>query len=242
MSWRESTTPRLLAGVLVGLLVGGACGGGAPVATPAPTPTPPPVAVVDLAELVRSAVVVEGIACGRTSVGSGVVTDAGILTNAHVVAGVEDLTVRDVRGDELPAIVVAFDPETDLALLRASDLDAPALPVGVPRAGTDVVALVGGGGEIQARPASIERTITITISDIYGDGTFRRAGLELGAAIAPGDSGAALVDDRGDVVGLVFSASQRNDAVSYAVSSTEFAELVASVTAESEAVDVGPCR
>ena len=89
-----------------------------------PAPQPSPSAAPDGSDLARSAVVVEGMTCGLASLGSGVVTADGILTNAHVVAGIEELTVRTADGPAHPATVVAFDPETDLAVLLSPDLDA----------------------------------------------------------------------------------------------------------------------
>ena len=64
--------------------------------------------------------------------------------------------------------------------------------------------------------------VDINIADIYGEGEYQRKGMQLEADISPGDSGGAIIDSSGSVVGLVFSRSNNTDGVSYAVSSEEF--------------------
>ena len=173
-------------------------------------------------DLLSSAFVVEGLACQRKAIGSGFAVEAGILTNAHVVAGTDELHVVDKNGDQFLAKIVAFDPQTDLALLHVDGLYAPALPIALPKKGAYGVALVGGDGQVKAIPANIDRVVDINIADIYGEGEYRRKGMQLEADISPGDSGGAIIDSSGSVVGLVFSRSNNTDGVSYAVSSEEF--------------------
>ncbi len=173
-------------------------------------------------DLLSSAFVVEGLACQRKAIGSGFAVEAGILTNAHVVAGTDELQVIDRNGDQYLAKIVAFDPQTDLALLHVDGLYAPALPIALPKKGAYGVALVGGDGQVKAIPANIDRVVDINIADIYGEGEYRRKGMQLEADISPGDSGGAIIDSSGSVVGLVFSRSNNTDGVSYAVSSEEF--------------------
>ena len=173
-------------------------------------------------DLLSSAFVVEGLACQRKAIGSGFAVEAGILTNAHVVAGTDELQVIDRNGDQYLAKIVAFDPQSDLALLHVDGLYAPALPIALPERGAYGVALVGGGGQVKAIPANIDRVVDINIADIYGEGEYRRKGMQLEADISPGDSGGAIIDSSGSVVGLIFSRSNNTDGVSYAVSSEEF--------------------
>ena len=173
-------------------------------------------------DLLSSAFVVEGLACQRKAIGSGFAVEAGILTNAHVVAGTDELHVIDRNGDQHLAKIVAFDPQSDLALLHVDGLYAPALPIALPERGAYGVALVGGGGQVKAIPANIDRVVDINIADIYGEGEYRRKGMQLEADISPGDSGGAIIDSSGSVVGLIFSRSNNTDGVSYAVSSEEF--------------------
>ncbi len=190
-------------------------------------------------DLLSSAFVVEGFACQRKSTGSGIAVDEGILTNAHVVAGADELSVIDKNGKRYSAKIVSFDSQTDLALLDVEGLNVPSLPTAIPQKGVNGVALVGGDGTVKAIPAKIDRVVDINIADIYGDGEFRRKGLQLTAEISPGDSGGAILDNSGGVVGLVFSRSNNNDGVSYAVSSEEFHLVTDNVSGDS--VDNGEC-
>ncbi len=191
-----------------------------------PRPDPPGPKVVDRA--LRSAVSVRARGCRVETTGSGTVLAEGVVTNAHVVAGAEEIVVTTPGGAELPAELRAFDEELDLALLVVPGLDVDPLRPGDPATGTEAVALVPGDDEVlDAVPVAIERTITIVTSDIYGDGRYERRGIELRADIAPGDSGAGVIDGRGEVVGVVFSASRRTSDVAYAISGAELADFVA---------------
>jgi S1-C subfamily serine protease len=169
-------------------------------------------------------VVAEG--CAPTpALGSGsVVGDGLVLTSAHVVAGATDLAVEhgDVR---VPARVVGFDPDTDLAYLeidawsRASAAASPpALPLADERAGAgdDATAWVVRGGEPLAVPVTVERAVTIRSEDVYVEGESDRPGLELDGEIRPGDSGAAVIVD-GEIVGVVWARSRGRTDRSYAI-------------------------
>ena len=69
-----------------------------------------------------------GTACGLAVQGSGwVAAPEVVVTNAHVVAGEDDTTVKLDGGDELDAQAIAFDPHNDVAVLRVPGLGAPAL-------------------------------------------------------------------------------------------------------------------
>ncbi len=190
-------------------------------------------------ELLSSAFVVEGLACQRKATGSGFAVEKGILTNAHVVAGTEDLHVIDHEGNQYPARIVSFDSQTDLALLDVEGVNVPSLPIAAPEIGLEAIALVGGNGMIKAIPVTIDRLVDINIADIYGNGEFIRKGMQLEADISPGDSGGAIMDSSGGVVGLVFSRSSSRTGVSYAVSSEEFYLVTENISSES--VDSGEC-
>ena len=193
----------------------------------------------------RSAVLIRGMGCGLDSLGAGAQIEGGVVTNAHVVAGTSTVQVQTAGGEVYEATVTAIDTVRDLALLDAPGLTVSELHVSSPRGGDAAVVLARGvddSGEPSIEPivAGIERTINITISDIYGQGRFGRRGLELDADIGPGDSGAPVINAEGAVVGLVFSSSRGKPDVAYAISSVELAALVESRSAEP--VDTGECR
>ncbi len=199
---------------------------------------PPDAGTVESAR--ESAVLVMASGCRVDSIGAGVVVAEGIVTNAHVVAGATDVTITTTEGEIHRAEIRSFDAERDLALLHVPGLDVPALSRGLPAGGTEAVALVRGDDAVDVVPVSITRTITIFISDIYGDGRYERSGVELTADISPGDSGGGLIDANGDLVGVVFSASRRTPDVAYAISAVELESFTA--TKAQSPVDPGECR
>lgn len=214
--------------------------------TPAPELGPPPEASGLTAELVAAAAVstvkVEGVACRRIQEGSGWVLAPGlVVTNAHVVAGESSTVLRRSDGSEVEASVVAFDPNRDVALLRAPDLDRPPLPRSTGRAGDlgGVFGHPGGQDELRVAPFEIGREVVAPGTDIYDAARTERKVLVLAAALRPGDSGAALIDPDGEVIGLAFAIAPDKAGVAYALAMSEV-DAVANGPLTDE-VDTGPC-
>lgn len=209
-----------------------------------PDPGAPPAAAIPSAvdEVVRRSIVkVSGRACRQIQEGSGWVAGRGlVVTNAHVVAGQDETTIEDANGGEHTASVVAFDPVRDLAVLRAPSLTADPLPLGVGEVG-DLGAVYGhpGGGELEASPARVGEEILAVGTDIYRTAESRRQVLVLAAALEPGDSGGALVDVTGEVVGVAFAIDPGRDGTSYALANEEVQAVLDAVG--SGAVDTGRC-
>jgi S1-C subfamily serine protease len=213
---------------------------------PSPNAGPPP-ADVALAPAVRtrvaaSTVKVSGSACGRILSGSGFSPAADtIVTNAHVVAGVDRPSVLRTDGKRLPATVQVFDPARDLAVLHVAGLGQTALPVANSDVGEEA-AVFGhpqGQDELAVIPARIENKLNATGLDLYGSKQIRREVLILASALVPGDSGGALVDTDGAVVGVAFAVAPDEPATSYALSSTELRAILA--VPRSGTVDTGSC-
>ncbi len=212
---------------------------------PAPDLGPPPSAssipqsVVDA--VVVSTVKVEGVACRRIQEGSGFVVAPGlVVTNAHVVAGESDTVLQRSDGSEVGATVVAFDPRRDLAVLHAPDLDRPALGrVDITEGGVGAVFGHPGGGPLRAAPFEVGRTVNATGTDIYDNERTERKVLILASNLAPGDSGAALVDPRGRVVGVAFAIAPDKPGVAYALDIEELEAVLAGDL--TQPVDTGPC-
>ncbi len=158
----------------------------------------------------RSVVRVLGSACGLGIEGSGWVAANGlVVTNAHVVAGETD-TVVQVGGQSpgLPAQALVFDPHDDIAVLRVSGLNLPALPLAAgPRSGT-AVAILGYplDGPFDAEPGRIAQTQSVSTEDAYGNGPILRQITPLRGRVRPGNSGGPLVDAAGEVAATVFAA------------------------------------
>lgn len=188
---------------------------------------PPPSTVLDDAaheRVIAATVRVSARGCDARYDGSGVVVEDGlVLTNAHVVAGARELTVRLSTGREASAEVVAFDADRDLAVLEADTLEVPRLPLGTASA-RDEVAIVGHpGGQLHPRtaPGRIEQRRTARGRDIYGLDETEREVLFLAARLQPGDSGGPVVAATGDLVGLVFAISPDHETTAYALDRRE---------------------
>jgi S1-C subfamily serine protease len=183
--------------------------------------------------------------CSAAVTGSGFVVAPGrVLTNAHVVAGVDEPEVRVRAGDPASAArVVYFDPQADIAVLDVPDLTAPALPLRLEPAASGDPAVVAGfpeGGPFRAEPARIRTIVTASGDDIYGRAGVEREVYVFRGLVRPGNSGGPLLDPEGRALGMVFGAAEDDQEVGYALAA---AELLPAVAAESSApVDTGTCR
>ena len=139
--------------------------------------------------------------------GSGVVIDAEglVLTNAHVVERVDEVTVTLADGEQRDGQVIGTDPITDLALVRLGSGERPsAAPLG------DSEALeVGDWAIALGTPYGLERTVTLGIvSSLHrnintlGFSDKRLDLIQTDAAINPGNSGGPLVNAAGEVIGI----------------------------------------
>jgi S1-C subfamily serine protease len=200
---------------------------------PSPDPGPPPAAtgltqaVADRA--VQSTVKVEGIACNRIQEGSGFVAAPGlIVTNAHVVAGEDETEVELDDGSKREAVVVAFDPSRDLAVLQVDGLDRTPLHLRDAEV-DDIGGVFGhpGGGPLEISPFKVGDQITAVGTDIYDRDRSRRQVLVLASDLAPGDSGAAMIDTQGNVVGIAFAVAPDKPGVAYALALEELREVLA---------------
>ncbi len=213
---------------------------------PAPDLGPPPAEsgisqeVAD--RVVPSTVKVQGVACRRIQEGSGFTFRAPdlVVTNAHVVAGEDDIVVYRSDGSAVDATVVAFDPDRDLAVLRVPGLERPVLPGG-PTAPGGRGGVFGhpGGGPLRIAPFQVGQEVEASGRDIYDRSRTEREVLILSSGLQPGDSGAALIDGAGAVVGVAFAIAPDKPGVAYALSMDELnAVLAGDLSAEK---DTGPC-
>ena len=141
-----------------------------------------------------------------SGLGSGVVYDADglIVTNDHVVAGSRDITVVFADQTRVPATLVASTPLLDLAVL---DADRDGVP---PATFADELPRVGELAIAMGSPLGLEQTVTAGIvsgvnRSVPGSASTTLALVNLiqtDAAISPGNSGGALVDGRGRVIGI----------------------------------------
>jgi hypothetical protein len=197
----------------------------------------------ELIARVRSSVVhVSGVACDSIIDGSGVVVEPGIvLTNAHVVAGEERTSVIDADGRAHQGAVVMFDAEHDLAVVAVDGLDRPTLPIRDAEKGS-TVGIFGypAGGELRVSPGRVGETIRATGTDIYRLGRSDRQVVVLAAEVVPGDSGAAVIDQRGSVVAIVFATDPASTDTAYALAREEI-DAALSKTRNLRGADTAGC-
>ena len=165
-------------------------------------------------------------ACGESLEGSGFVYAPGyVLTNAHVVAGVTDgPSITDGRTRlRLPAQVVLFDPQRDVAVLRVRGLHARPLRFAFHAShGTDaIVAGYPQNDPFTAVPARIGSVLRANAPNIYSTVYVTRDIYSLRAQVRPGNSGGPLLATNGDVYGIVFAASMDSPDTGYALTANE---------------------
>ena len=156
------------------------------------------------------------------SLGSGVIVDAKrslVLTNAHVIANADQITVKLSNGRSYKAEIIGTDPETDIGLVKIPSDNLTDVPMG----DSDKLA-VGDFVVAIGNPFSLSQTVTSGIVSALGRSGLGIEGYEdfiqTDAAINPGNSGGALVDLRGHLVGIntaIFSSSGGNIGIGFAI-------------------------
>ncbi|MER7797956.1 MarP family serine protease [Microbacterium sp. NPDC096154] len=182
-------------------------------------------------------------ACGRGASGTGfVVADDLLVTNAHVVAGMENPIVELPGEPAHDGRVVYFDPIDDLAVV-AADVDAAPLSVAEPLAAGDAAAVQGypHGGPFRSVPAGVVATGSAPIEDIYAESTTPREVYALSADVQPGNSGGPLLTGDGAVAGVVFARDEVQAGVGYAMTTGELMPVLDALSGALEPVPTGAC-
>jgi S1-C subfamily serine protease len=164
-------------------------------------------------------------ACSATLEGSGVVVaDGRVLTNAHVVAGTSRLVVQGPDTAPVVAQVVYLDPDVDVAVLAAPELDAPVVafdPDLVSPGDDAVIAGYPGGGGLDTGNARVRSTNNLLGLDIYSRDEVLRQVVAFRGTVRPGNSGGPLLSTDGQIIGLVFAASLTDPDTGYALAQSE---------------------
>jgi S1-C subfamily serine protease len=188
-----------------------------------------------------SVVGVEANGCSLVAaLGSGAIVDEQrVMTSAHTVAGAQEIVVIDFDGDRHPAVLVGFDPDKDLAVLSVAGLDGDPLAKRRASGGESGWVLAWDPDEgAHANPMTVTKRILVSIEDIYVADIVERHAIEIDADVTSGDSGAAVVTQTGEMVGVVYARSRSRPA-GFALDEQEIAAALS--TAGATAVDSGPC-
>ncbi|MEJ2404748.1 MAG: trypsin-like peptidase domain-containing protein [Candidatus Thiodiazotropha sp.] len=157
-----------------------------------------------------------------TSLGSGVIisNEGYVLTNHHVIEGADEIKVVLANGQSVDVSVVGSDAESDVAVLKI-DSETPLSPIPIGHSGTqqvgDVVLAIGN-------PFGVGQTVTMGIVSATGRShlgisTFENF-IQTDAAINPGNSGGALVNARGELIGIntaIFSKTGASHGIGFAI-------------------------
>lgn len=183
--------------------------------------------------------------CGQNQTGTGFVVAPGrVLSNAHVVAGVPNPVVQTQTQGALPARVVYFDPVKDLAILAVDQLSAPPLPTAGTVAPNTLTAFAGYplGGPLQIRPATVRSSGPLLVPEISGSAESLLEVYQLAGNVQSGNSGGPLLNEAGDVVGVVFAKATTSDNVGFALTMDEAGPVIAAAPHLSSEVPSGTCK
>ena len=188
----------------------------------------------------RSVVKVIGFGCGIGVQGSGWVVRRGLVaTNAHVVAGQESPQIAAPNGRVIEARPVYYDPKTDVSLLSVRGLGLPPLPIGEEPSGEHVVLLgYPNDGPLTGTAATAGRPRKVLTPDAYSRRLRLRTVVPLRGRVEHGESGGPVIDERGEVVAMIFAAARQGEG--------GFGVPVGAVeagleTRQDQVVDTGPC-
>ncbi|WNF27860.1 MarP family serine protease [Streptomyces sp. C11-1] len=198
----------------------------------------------------KSIVKVVGTApsCGKVLEGTGFVfAERRVMTNAHVVGGVDEPTVQiGGEGRLYDAKVVLYDWQRDIAVLDVPDLRARPLEFtgtnGDAKSGDSaIVAGFPENGAYDVRSARVRARIEADGPDIYHRGTVRRDVYSLFATVRQGNSGGPLLTPDGKVYGVVFAKSLDDPDTGYALTADEIREDIEIGRTANQQVDSQGC-
>jgi S1-C subfamily serine protease len=190
-----------------------------------------------------STVKIEGAAGNQGREGSGFAYAAQhVMTNAHVVAGIDNPTVRvGGVGRAYPARVVFFDPRKDVAVLYVPDLRVPLLRFddSAERGDSAVVAGYPQDGGLDLQAATVANRINARGQNIYSSSMVTREIYSIRSTVRPGNSGGPLLTTDGRVYGVVFARSTSDNETGYVLTADEVAGDARRAATATTQVDTG---
>lgn len=186
--------------------------------------------------------------CGKVLEGTGFVfSDRRVMTNAHVVGGVDEPTVQiGGQGRLYDAKVVLYDWRRDIAVLDVPDLHVKPLQFATTDndAETGDSAIVAGfpeNGSYDVRSARVRARIDASGPDIYHRGTVRRDVYSLYTTVRQGNSGGPLLTPEGKMYGVVFAKSLDDPDTGYALTADEIRDDITQGRTANQQVDSQGC-
>ncbi|MFE1884841.1 MarP family serine protease [Streptomyces diastatochromogenes] len=208
-----------------------------------PRPTGDSVTPAATAAAKRSTVKIEGASGTEGREGSGFVyASRHVMTNAHVVAGIDHPSVRvGGVGRSYEARVVLFDPDRDVAVLYVPELRAPVLRFDrdASRGDSAVVAGYPQDGNLNLQAATVANRVRATGQNIYNDHTVTREIYSIRSTVRPGNSGGPLLTTDGRVFGVVFARSTSDAETGYVLTAAEVASDAGRAARATAPVDTG---
>ncbi|MFF9484027.1 MarP family serine protease [Streptomyces sp. NPDC014676] len=191
----------------------------------------------------RGTVKVEGVTGLQGREGSGFVyATEHVMTNAHVVAGIDEPTVRvGGVGRTYAARVVLFDPRKDVAVLYVPELRAPVLEFDddADRGDSAVVAGYPQDGDLNLQAATVAHRVRARGQNIYNDAVVTREIYSIRSTVRPGNSGGPLLTTEGRVYGVVFARSTSDAETGYVLTADEVADDAERAADATAPVDTG---
>jgi S1-C subfamily serine protease len=214
----------------------------------APGVNPPPASLANDPAIMRAANAtykIQSTGCGGLVDGSGFPLDqTTVITAAHVVAGTHNHLVIEPDGTRHAAIVVYFDPNKDISVLRVTGLPSGVLTLdaAIASRGTDGAAIgYPGGGPRTTSPARVRTETSAYGRTIYSGCCVTRDVYVLASHVVPGNSGGPFVDTEGRVRGMVFAASSDNSDEAYALAGDEVSNAYSQSRGRDQAVSTQQC-
>ena len=198
-----------------------------------------------LAQAAESVLKINGTAeaCVQNQSGSGfAAAPEMVITNAHVLAGVDEPVVQTPSGQAYTGTVVYYDDQTDLAVIHAPGLQTPALSTGPEAQPGELVAFMGYplGGPFSSKSATVQGLARTSTTSVDGTVSAPRQVYQLAADAQQGNSGGPLLDDQGQVIGVIFAKSETTQ-TGYALGMEELQPVLDQLDRLGAAVPTGQC-
>ena len=181
--------------------------------------------------------------CGRGVEGTGfLISDDRLMTNAHVVAGVDDPEVL-VGDDQVDARVVYYNEDLDVAVLAVDGVDRPHLSFDLTATSGDGGAVLGypQDGPYDAQSARVRDVGKITGPDIYDSGDVTREIYTIKSLVRSGNSGGPLITPTGQVLGVIFAAAADDKNTGFALTANEAAPVAQAGISRTRGVSTDDC-